>query len=326
MTHVVLARRGALSGAILIAGCLLLAACSSGSGMTSASSAEGNAAGTAGRAPNGTVNGSGSYGSAVAAPSARSASAQHGAAGTAAVTTGLTTTGQSIIYTASMTVRSGNVAATASRVASIVAASGGYTADEHVVSGRTGTTGEQISITLKIPVPAYQSVLAQLSSPAIGKQITMQQRAMDVTQEVANVNSLVTSEQDAIAALQGLLKRAGSVADLLQVQQQISGEESNLNSLLAQQRALDHETSFATVTMTLQSVVHKAAHTSQSRHRGFVAGLGAGWRALKHVTTALLTGLGAALPFLVVIAILGGIGYAGRRRLVRRKPEPTVTE
>jgi hypothetical protein len=317
MTHVVLARRGALSGAILIAGCVLLAACSNDSS-TSASSA-----GPAGRAAPelGPANGAaGAYGTASGSGTA------HGAVRSASLTAGLTTTGQSIIYTASLTVQSANVAAAARQIASIVAAAGGYTADEHVVSARASKTGEQVSITLKIPVPAYQNVLAQLSSPAIGKQITMQQQATDVTQEVANVNSLVTSEQDAITALQGLLKRAGSVADLLQVQQQISAEESNLNSLLAQQRALDHETSYATVTMTLQSVTHKAAHKKQSGHHGFVAGLGAGWRALKHATTALLTGLGAALPFLVILAILGGIGYAGRRRIFRRKAEPTVTE
>jgi hypothetical protein len=241
------------------------------------------------------------------------------------VTAGLAPTGQSIIDTASMTVRSANVAAAARRIATIVVAAGGYTSDEHVVSGTPGKTGEMVSITLKIPVPAYQSVLAQLSSPALGKQIAMQQQATDVTQDVANVNSLVTSEQDAIAALQGLLKRAASVAGLLQVQQQISADESTLNSLLAQQRALDHETSYGTVTMALESPVAKVVHKKASQH-GFVAGLAAGWRALRRATSAVLTALGAALPFLVVIAVLGGIGYAGRRRFVHRKAGPTAAE
>jgi hypothetical protein len=221
-----------------------------------------------------------------------------------------------------MTVRSANVGAAARRIASIIAAAGGYTSDEQLVSGTPGKTGETISITLKIPVPAYESVLGQLSSPALGKQIAMQQQATDVTQEVANVNSLVTSEQDAIAALQGLLKRAASVSGLLQVQQQISSDESTLNSLLAQQRALDHETSFATIAMTLVSpAVHTVVH-KKTTHHGFVAGLGAGWRALKRATSAVLTALGAALPFLVVVFVLAGLGYFGRRRLLRRKGGP----
>ncbi len=315
MTHAVLARRGALSGAILIAGCLLLAACSgSNSGSAGSTASEPGVRGVPASAP---------YAQAGAASAAGGLASQRGSVSGAAVTSGLTPVGQSIIYTATMTVRSANVAAVARKITGIVVAAGGYTSDEHLVSGTPGKTGETVSVTLKIPVPAYQSVLAQLSSPALGKQISMQQQATDVTQQVANVNSLVTSQEDAISALQGLLKRAASVPGLLQVQQQISADESTLNSLLAQQRALDHETSYATVSMTLVSPVHKAVHKKAAKH-GFLSGLAAGWRALRHATAWVLTALGAALPFLIVIAVLGGIGYAGWRRFGRRKGSPTA--
>ncbi|HTA09575.1 MAG TPA: DUF4349 domain-containing protein [Streptosporangiaceae bacterium] len=317
MTHAVLARRGALSGAILIAGCLLLAACSNGGSSSASSASEPGAQGGL-AAPAGIASGAASNGAATASGSRT--------AGRTTLTAGLAPTSESIIYTASMTLRSANVAAAARQIASIVVAAGGYTADEHVVSGTPGKTGEMISITLKIPVPAYQSVLARLSSPSLGKQLAMQQQATDVTQEVANVNSLVTSEQDAITALQGLLKQAASVTGLLQVQQQISADESTLNSLLAQQSALNHQTSYATVTMTLQSPAVKVSHKHATTRRGFGAGLAAGWRALKHAAAAAATALGAALPFLVVIAVLGGIGYAGRRRFMRRRAGPTPTE
>ena len=56
-----------------------------------------------------------------------------------------------------------------------------------------------------------------------------------------------------------------------------------------------------------------------------MAGLAAGWRALRHATAVGATALGAALPFLIVIAVLGGIGYAGRRRFVRRRAGPTAS-
>jgi hypothetical protein len=222
-----------------------------------------------------------------------------------------------------MTVRSANVAAVARQITSIVVAAGGYPSDEQLASGRPGKTGETINITLKIPVPAYQSVLAQLSSPALGKQLAMHQQATDVTQEVANVNSLVSSQEAAISALQGLLAKAASVSGLLQVQQQISADESALNSLLAQQRALDHETTYATVTMTLVSpAVHKIVHKKEAQH-GFVAGLAAGWRALKRTTAVVLTALGAALPFLIVIFVLTGLGYLCWRRFLRHGAGPT---
>ncbi len=72
-----------------------------------------------------------------------------------------------------------------------------------------------------------------------------------MTQQVADTSSRVASDQAAIAQLRALLKRAGSVAELLSVQNQIDPQESDLESMLAQQRALSRETAYATVTLSL---------------------------------------------------------------------------
>jgi Domain of unknown function (DUF4349) len=240
------------------------------------------------------------------------------------VTAKLAPAEQSIIYTASLTVRAADVAAAAQRAVGIAVAAGGYTADENSTSGTPDHTGRTENLTLKVPVPAFTTVLAQLSSPAEGKQLSMQQKATDVTQEVANVNSLVTSEQDAIAALQKLLGRTASVSGLLTVQQQISSDESTLNSLQAQQRALDHETTYATVTLQIVGPHHKAALHKKQARRGFASGLGAGWRAFRHAVTWVLTAIGALLPFLAVIAVLGAAGIWGWRRVSRRRARPTA--
>jgi hypothetical protein len=316
MTSRVHGRRIAIGSAVLLSGCLLLAACSSGA-FNGASSASGhsNAAPGAG---------------AVAAPpapagqyAAGSLSEGQPAGRTAVETAGLIRTTQSIIYTASLTVRSADVAAAAKQAIAIVVGAGGYTADEQV-SGRSPgrSSREAVSLTLKVPVLSYQGVLGRLSAPKLGKQVAMQQHATDVTQQVADVNSLVISEQDAIAALRGLLKRAASVSGLLQVQQQISQDQSYLNSLLSQQRALNQETSYATITMTLVSPIAGVHHKTTSKH-GFLAGLAAGWRALRHATGLVLTALGAILPFLILILVLGGIGYLGWRRFGGRRAAPT---
>lgn len=316
MTSTVLARRGALTGAVLISGCLLLSACS---GTASTESAAAGVPTTLRGNAHAPVEGS---------ASANGLAVGYGPAGQRAVQTAkLAPASQSIIYTASLTVRAPSVTAAAQRAIGIVVAAGGYTADEHATSGTPGQPGRTVSLTLKVPVPGYQTVLAQLSSPALGKQVSMQQQATDVTQQVADVNSLVTSQEDAIAALQGLLRRAASVPGLLQVQRQISADESTLNSLLAQQRALDHETAYATVTMTLLSPLRAVPHPKPPRHN-FLTGLAAGWRAFRHATAWVLTALGAALPFLIVIIVLAGVGYPGRRRivrLVRGRAGPTAT-
>jgi hypothetical protein len=227
---------------------------------------------------------------------------------------------QDIVYTANLTVQVHAAAAAASTAVSDIAAAGGYTAAEQARAGRSVGRRPTVSLTLKVPEAGYPAALRRLSG--LGRQTSLSQQSSDVTQEVADVGSRVTSQQDAIAQLRALLRRAGSVSGLLQVQQQISSDTSALEALLAQQRALDRETTYATISVLLLGPQpHHAAHRV-SRH-GFLAALAAGWRGLGHATAWLLSALGLILPFAVVIAIIGGLGYAGRRRILRRRGRPT---
>lgn len=314
--------RCALGGAILLAGCLLLTACAGGGASSGSSASSAAQAAPAGLPGSRSAAADGVAGSAGANSTAGSGGPDGTAGAKAAgLTAGLTPANQNIIYTAVITIRASDVRAAERRITGIAEAAGGYISAENAGSASLGGTGETIGITVKIPVPSYRAVLAQLSSPSLGKQLGMKQQASDVTQEVANVNSLVTSEQDAIAALEGLLSHAASVADLLQVQQQISADETTLNSLLAQQRALNGETSYATVTMTLVSPHHAVSPHPPARH-SFLTGLLAGWRALRHAADWAATALGVALPFLAVVAALAAAGYAGWRRRFRRRAGP----
>ena len=313
MNRGVLTRPGALTGIAIIASGLLLTACST------AGNSPGTASSAIGRVPvgsaSGNMAGSASGGGPAVPTPARPAGLK------ATQTAKLVPVSQSIIYTASLTMRSKTVTANAQRAIAIAVAAGGYTADEHATSSH-GRRGPAVVLTLKVPVPGYQAVLTKLSSPAFGTQLSMKQQATDVTQEVADVNSLVTSQEAAITALQGLLRHAASVSGLLQVQQQISEDESTLNALLSQQRALNHETSYATVTMDLVSPL-RPAPAKKPAHRGFGAGLAAGWHALGRATAWTLTALGAALPFLVVAAVVGVAGLLGWRYRQRRGTGPT---
>jgi uncharacterized protein DUF4349 len=232
---------------------------------------------------------------------------------------------QNIIFTAALTVRAGNVTAAASQATSLVIAQGGYVSSERTPPAAAARARPTVSLQLKIPVAVYQPTLTRLTR--LGTHVSVSEQARDVTQQVADVSSLVTSAQDAISQLEALLKRAGSIADLLSVQEQINQQESSLEALQAQQRALAGATDYATVSVTLigpltaRHVVKKA-----TRQHGFLAGLASGWRGLRTLVSGVLTAVGAVLPFAVVAALLAGAGYAGRRRLrrlLRRRGGPT---
>jgi hypothetical protein len=307
MNKAVQARGIALGAAALLAGSLLLSACG-GAGSSGSSSPGSRQKGL----------------EAVPAPADHAAEgapafAENGPASATSTISRVVPFAQSLIETAQLSLRAPNVRAAAARATSIVVKVGGYTAGEQIISGtsRHGRAQGQVSLTLKIPEASYLATLAQLSG--LGKEISRSQQTQDVTQEVADVSSRVTSAEDAISSLRKLLGKAGSVGGLLSVQDQINNEESTLEALLAQQRSLSHQTSYATVSMlVLPPVVHAKPH-KRATAPGFAKGLGGGWHALKVATSWLLTALGAALPFIVLAVLLAGIGYLARRRVTRRR-------
>jgi Domain of unknown function (DUF4349) len=238
--------------------------------------------------------------------------------GSPARLTALPAPAQAIIYTASMTVRAADVRAAAARAAQLASAEGGYVSSETTLLDHAHPADSTVLIQLKIPAGSYQGALAALSA-RLGTRISLSQHAQDVTQTVADVTSRVASAQAAIAQLRKLLARAGSVSSLLMVQDQINSQESNLEALQSQQRALAHETTYGTVTVQLVSRRPPPATRPVKLAGGFTGGLAAGWHALRQVTSWLLTGIGAALPFAAFVALAAAGGLWARRRLARRR-------
>jgi Domain of unknown function (DUF4349) len=307
--HAVVSRAVTPCAALLAgAGLLLLTGCAGASNSTASSSGVSSSSRSSARGAAGAVPGPGAPAAApVSGPAPAGASGQADAARLAPVS-------QSIIYIANLTVDVRSAMAAAAAAATYVAGAGGYTAAEQAQAGGSRQRA-RVSLTLKVPVPGYQAALGALGR--LGHQTALSQQSTDVTQQVADVGSRVTSEQAEIAQLRGLLSRTGSVTDLLQVQQQLSSDESQLESLLAQQRALDHETTYATISMLLRGPAPRLAAVRRPARHGFGTGLVAGWHGLAHATGWLLTAVGAVLPFAVVLAAVGGLAYAGRRRLAR---------
>jgi hypothetical protein len=205
------------------------------------------------------------------------------------------------------------------QAAQIAEGAGGYVSNETVSAQPVDPSQATASIQLKIPVTSYPATLTQLAR-SLGTQLSVQQQAQDVTEQVADVNSQVTSDQAAIVQLRALLLHAGSVGDLLTVQNQINAEESSLEAMQAQQRALSNETSYATVTVTLFGPKAKPVIHRPKPPPSLASGLGAGWRALRTAFSWTLAILGAVAPFAAIAAIVGYAIHRGRRRLLRRRP------
>jgi len=327
-----------LTGLAALAGCSGGASSSGAMSSSAANSAAVSAPGAAVPAASASAAGPSAGGPSAGGPAAGNESAAAGSAGSGGVAgdhagAGQDTSarpipdGQQLIYTAQLTVRAKNVGAALSTATSIVTAAGGYVAAENSSGAAAGqpASSATATVTVKIPVAVYPATLSKLTGTGLGTQLSLQQQAQDVTQQVADVSSLVASDQAAIAQLRALLKDAGSVGDLLSVQDQINTETSGLEAMLAQQQALGHETAYATVTLTL--VGPKAAVKAKARRKpapppGLASGLTGGWRAFRLTIDWLLAFIGAVAPFAAVVAVIGGAVWWARRRVAHRGRTP----
>ncbi len=324
------AGRRRLLGAAGIPGVILIlavtAAGCSGSSSSSSGVASGSSAQFGAEAP-------ASSAAAAAAPTAAAAAGSApggfnaGGSGQAASTTKLAPGGQQLIQTAQLSVRAPNVASALTRATAIITDAGGYVSSENAASGDGKPSQATATVVFRIPAAVYPQTLATLSGAGLGTQLSLSQQAQDVTQQVADVSSRVTSDQAAITQLRALLAHAGSVGELLDVQNQINSQESDLESMLAQQNALNHETSYATLTLTIVGPKAAVKPGPKQAPPGLSGGLARGWHAFRVTLSWLLTVIGAVAPFAAALAIIGGLGWWARRRITtrgRRRPDTPV--
>ena len=307
----------ALPAGLALISMAALAGCSGGSASSSAASAPALGAPDA-HAANGAIASPAVAGAASAASGSKSAAGSAGA-GQDASGARLAPAGQQLIYTAQLTVRARDVGDAVSRATSIATAAGGYVSAENASSDPAQPSQSLATVTLKIPVVVYATTISELSGNLLGTRLSLTQQTQDVTQQVADVSSRVASDEAAITQLRALLSRAGSVGDLLSVQNQIDSEESDLEAMQSQQNALNHETAYATVALTI--VGPKVAVKPKPKPApppGLVNGLAGGWHALRVAVSWLLAIIGAVAPFAAVVAVAGVAALWVRRRLAAR--------
>lgn len=229
-----------------------------------------------------------------------------------------------IIYTADITLRAQNIDDAVQQVETRATANGGVVYAEQVdlTSKDPNNPGNaSATITLKVPPDNLQQTLDAIGK--VGTEISRTEGSNDVTEQVVDVNARIDAARASIARLTDLLNHQGTVADLLNVESQLSQRDSDLESLEQQQKSLAAQTKSATITVHLQAAppVAKATNVKKTHTFGFLRGLRGGWHAFTKTVAAIATALGAVLPFLIVLVVLAVAAFLGRRKLRHRRPQ-----
>lgn len=221
-----------------------------------------------------------------------------------------------VIRTASLTVRVKDVPKALDEARTVTENAGGFVGDESTT--RDGKGRERTRVVLRVPTEKYEEVLTALAGT--GRLIERKAKAEDVTEQVVDVESRITTQRASVARIRELMERATKISDVVTLEGELSTRQADLESLLARQKSLKDRTSLATVKLSLSETAVKKAEKDDEP--GFVDALAGGWNAFVAVFRWLGMAFAAVLPFAAATAlvVLLWFRFFGRSR----RPAPAV--
>ena len=159
----------------------------------------------------------------------------------------------------------------------------------------------QVTMSLRIPENALPATLSHFES--LGKLVNFSQSGVDVTRQYQNLASQKATLNDELTAYQALFKKAGSMKDMLEIQQALSQVQAKLQQTAQSTAQLKHNVHYAVLNITLFPV----ALPSRPSPHGFADALVLSLKAMRHIGYLSLLALGFIAPWFVLLAFAVGI-------------------
>jgi len=153
---------------------------------------------------------------------------------------------QKIIMVSTLSVTVQDVAGAFEQVSAIAAGAGGFVASSSF--GRQDE-GETATATVRVPSSAYQDTLTRLRK--LGDVQREDTNTNDVTEQYTDLQSRLRSLQAALQTYLQFLNRAGSIGEVLQVQDRINQTQAEIEQVQGRINMLDNRTELATITVSL---------------------------------------------------------------------------
>ncbi len=215
----------------------------------------------------------------------------------------------SIISTGSVALSAKDVAKTRTQVQHVSDRYAGQVTEQET-SDSDDDGPRHARLVLRIPSKSFDEAMADLEDTAT--LVDSNTTSTDVTTEVVDTEVRVKNARTSIERIRTLLSRAERIGDVISIESELARREADLNSLLAQQAALEDQTSLSTITVDIDRA---GPGGSGDDDPGFLAGLSAGWDALGSSARVLAVALGAVIPWApVVLLVLAPVWLLSRRR------------
>ena len=223
---------------------------------------------------------------------------------------------RAVISTGTVTLRSEDVGQARFDVQKVVDAHRGEISDEQTATDTKGRV-DRSRLVIRVPSQFFDEVMQDLGK--VAELRSAKRSSEDVTTEVIDIGVRVRAQEKSLERIELLLARAKNLREIIAIESQLTRRQAELDSLKAQQAYLADQTSLSTITVFLERTDKAAKKVEKDGATGFLAGFQSGWHALGGAATVLATGLGAVLPFAVLLLLLGVPAWLLARSLLRRR-------
>jgi len=218
---------------------------------------------------------------------------------------------RSLLRTAEVSMTVDDVAAAADDAVAAAVDAGGFQSGGSLVLTESSTG----FVELRVPADRFEDVLADVS--ALGEVADRTVAVEDVSDVVVDLDGRIAAAAASVDRVRGFLAQTTNVTELAAVEAELTSRESQLESLLGEQRQLTERVDLATITVRFGEEVAPALVTDPEPSDdipGFLRALRYGWVVLVTAFQLLAAAVGFLLPFVVI----GVPGYLGGRALRRR--------
>jgi hypothetical protein len=185
-------------------------------------------------------------------------------------------------------------------------------------------TDEPRRVTLEMRVPSTDLTATLTALKQLG---TVQQQTLtaeDVSGQLVDLDARLKNLRQSEAALQEIMTRTGSIAEVLEVSRELSTVRETIERTAAQQQHLQSQVAYSTITLTLQTAIAPVPNRTPLGDT-----LGRTWQSATYsmgtLSIALLR-LGLWLlaysPYWAILLLIG-LGY--RRWQHQHRPQPPVS-
>jgi hypothetical protein len=221
-----------------------------------------------------------------------------------------------VVSTGTVSLRADDVGALRSEVQRIADAQGGEVAEQTTDTGRDGEVVRSRMV-LRVPGDSFAETMDLLERA--GTLRTSDQDSQVVSAEYVDLEARVRAQQKSVARVELLFQRAEKISDVLAVETELARRQADLDALEGRLRLLDDQVRMSTITVHLDRTP-RGTEPEEDDTWAFLAGLRGGWAALTALLSGAAAAVGAALPFAVLVALVGLPGWWVARRLRRRGP------